>query len=486
MPWIPLPYMRQAVKFLLGRNSAALFLDPGLAKTAISLAAFKLLKRRNLASKALVVAPLRVCYTTWPQELQKWTDFHELKAVLLHGPKKAQRLLEEADLYLINPEGLMWLFGAVKTKLDAGRSKVEPNVARFRRLEFDLLIVDELTRFKHPKTDYCRAMKPLLATFPRRWGLTGSPSANGLMDLFGQVYTLDLGRSFGPYITHFRRTYFDQGYQSYTWALKPGAEAQIYERLKPLALRMAAEDYLQMPPKLTNDIHVELPAAALKTYLTFERDLLAQITNRTISAGGAGAASTKCRQLAGGGVYLDQDVEVLAKLPKVGKRREWAEVHSAKLDALADLLDELQGTPALIAYEFNHELERFRARFGKHIAVIGGDTRAAMTAQHIQAWNDGQLPYIFAHPRAAAHGLDGLQQRGRHIIWYSLTWDYELYDQFIRRLWRQGSQASRVVVHRLLARGTIDEEVVMALNAKHHGQQALFNALKAKAKKSYN
>ena len=245
--WKPHNYQKKAVKFLVENGAAALFLDPGLGKTSITLAAISFLIKRGIISKVLLIAPLRVCHSVWPREIEKWKDFSHLRIEILHGPKKDEALKRDADIYIINPEGLDWLLQVQKTKSTNGKTKVGVDLRRWKALGFDTLVVDELTKFKNTSTNRFKSLKLVLHTFARRWGLTGSPASNGLMDLFGQCFVLDLGRTFGPYITKFRMQYFDQGYDGFSWTLKEGAEKEIYKRVAPLALRMAAEDYIEMP-----------------------------------------------------------------------------------------------------------------------------------------------------------------------------------------------------------------------------------------------
>jgi SNF2 family DNA or RNA helicase len=461
---------------LLEHAAAALFLDPGLGKTSITLAAIKLLKKKKVLNKVLLVAPLRVCHSVWPNEIYKWKDFESsLTFEVLHGPCKDDLLQNsDADIFIINPEGLDWLLQVQKTKTKAGKIKVSVDLRRFKKLGFDTLVIDELSKFKHIGTNRFKAMKLVLNTFARRWGLTGSPASNGLMDLFGQCYMLDQGRTLGQYITHFRSKYFDQGYDGFSWTLKAGADELIYERLSPLALRMG-DDLLDMPKLVENNIKVKLPDKVMRIYEKLEEDLIAKLDEGIVTVKTAATASMKCRQVANGGIYLDRDVQAMVKLPS-GKR-EWADLHEAKLDALEELIEELQGAPLLVAYDFQHDLERIKKRFGKDVPYIGGGVSVTRSQELEAAWNRGELPYLFGHPQSIAHGLN-LQERGQHVAWHSLTWDYELYDQFIRRVRRQGNKAKRVYVHHLIAAGTIDEVILAALKMKRRGQNALFAALK--------
>lgn len=478
--WKPHAYQKKAVKFLLEHSAAALFLDPGLGKTSVTLAAIKLLKREGLVDKVLIIAPLRVCYSVWPREMEKWEDFKDLRIEVLHGKDKDDALERDADIYVINPEGLDWLLGAAKTKGVSGKTAVTVDVKRFKSLGFDTLVVDELSKFKHTNTNRFKALRHVLHTFGRRWGLTGSPAANGLMDLFGQCYVLDEGRTLGKYITHYRNQYFVPAWNGFDWNLRNGADKEIYERLKPLALRMAATDYLDMPTLIENRISVELPERARHVYDRLEEDLIARIDQKVVVAANAAAASTKCRQVANGALYLDPDVQALVKLPK--SQREWVELHDGKVDALEDLIEELQGEPLLVAYDFVHDLERLQERLGKELPYIGGGVTAKRSSELERAWNKGELPVLLGHPQSVAHGLN-LQETGHHVCWFSPTWNYELYDQFIRRVLRQGNTSKKVFVHAIIAKDTVDEDIIAAVRSKKKGQDELFNALRARVRR---
>lgn len=447
--WTPHAYQRKAMKFLLGQRAAALFLDPGLGKTSIALGAFQTLKRMKLSRGMLVLAPLRVATNVWPGQVAEWAEFKDLRVVVLHGEgKKAAD--EEADIFVINYEGLPWLIesGALDRMLRSGR--------------VDTLVVDELSKFKHTNTKRFKALKGWLHRFQRRWGLTGSPAANNLMDLFGEIYVLDRGARLGQYITHFRARYFVPA-GPYDWRLIKGGEAEIYKSIADVALRMAAEDYLALPPQLDNVVSVHLPAAARKMYDAMEDELVASLAGRTLTAPNTASALNKCRQIAGGAIY--DEVQV----PHT--------VHEEKMSALMDIVEEAQGKPVLVAYEFRHELERLLRAFPK-TPFIGGGVGAKVADQIVQDWNAGRLPLLFGNPQSMGHGLN-LQKGGAStLVWYTLPWDFELYDQTNRRLRRQGSSAERIIVHHLLAEDTVDRAVFHALRRKEKGQKALFDALK--------
>lgn len=478
-PWKPLAYMKRAVKFLLEQAAAALFLDPGLGKTSITLAAIKLLMKLGLAQKTLVIAPLRVAHSTWPAEAAKWKDFNHLRVVVLHGKDKDELLATDADVYVINPEGLEWLLKPAKGKNRKGKTTVKVSIKDFKKLGFDILVVDELTKFKNHQSVRFKMLSQVLGTFGRRWGLTGSPAANGLLGLFGQMYIIDQGRSLGNYITKYRAEFFVPGHDGFSWHLQDDGEERIYERLSPVVLRMAAKDYLDLPKLIENVIRIDLPDDVMGTYLQLEDDLLTEIAGRTVTAKNVGVSLGKCRQVTGGAIYHERALGEL-EIRKRDKKRDWTLVHETKLDALEELIEELQGAPTLVVYEFQHELERIQERLKKSLGIdapyIGKGVSSAEGKRLEAAWNASELPVLIVNAQSVAHGLN-MQKSGQHIIWYTLTWDRELYEQLVARLLRQGSVNTRIFSHLLIARGTVDEVVLGSSKAKGRGQQALFDGL---------
>lgn len=448
LDWKPHAYQRKAIKFVLQNSCAGLFLDPGLGKTGISLAAVKILLREKMIGCGLVIAPLRVCYSVWPKEAKKWKDFNDLKIQILHGKDKEKNLDKDADLYLINPEGLPWLLKHPKFK---------------KKFSGQALIMDESSKFKDTSTKRFKLLRPVLEKFSRRYILTGSPAPNGLLDLFGQIYILDLGHALGRYITHFRSKYFyPTGFGGYEWKLQQGADKLIQEQIRPLTLRLDADDYLELPELIVNPIYVDLPDEAWAQYKEMEDELIVAIERGDIVAASAAVASGKCSQIANGGIY-DAD----------GKAHF---IHDAKSEAVRDLVAELNGSPALMAYEYGHDLERLRTVFGKDVPYIGGGVTPKKSSAIEEAWNRGELPLLLGQPASIAHGLN-LQNAGNHVIWHSLTWNFEHYDQFIRRVRRQGNKHNKVFVHHIIARNTVDELKLMALNRKFRTQKDLFDAL---------
>lgn len=453
-PWEPWGYQTRGVAHLMGHGAAALFLDPGLGKTAITLAAFLALKERGHAERMLVVAPLRVCQLVWRQEGQKWSQFRDLTFSLLHGPKKAERLKDDVDIHLVNPEGIPWLIQQF-----FGRS-----------LPWDTVVMDELTRFKNHRALRSKKLRKALKHAQRRWGLTGSPAPNGYMDLFGQMLMLDDGAALGRHITSYRDAFFVPSFTGHSWELRRGAAEKIEERIAPYVLRMAAADYLDLPPVRDNVIQIELPPDVLKKYRTMERDMVLALPEGVVTGANAGAVYSKLAQMANGAVYI------------YGREDQYAEIHSAKLDALEELVEELSGQPLLVGYEFRHDLERIRARLGKDTPTLSGLSEKRITEMEA-AWNRGEIPVLLAHPASAGHGLNLQGSPGfapAHLCWFSQPWDLDLYEQFIARIHRQGSEASHIMNHIFRVQGTIDDDKAEKLKAKDNTQQGLLLRLNAR------
>lgn len=508
--WKPRKYMKVAVLWLVKRPEAILLLDPGLGKTSIMLAAFKALRKARGVKKALVLAPKRACEAVWTHdvegELSKWIDFQDLRDVFLHGPQKDRLLEADADLYVVNFEGLQWLCGCracdhtshdkrcnevvgekvvngKKRKVACGCDERDDSpIDDLLRKGVDTLIVDELSKFKHTNTKRFKAIKHKLKRFRRRWGGTGDPVANNMEDLFGETYTIDLGRCLGDRITHFRFNYFTPtGFGGYQWRIKSeAAEKAIFKKLKPVALAMKAEDHLDMPELVRDNIWVELPDEARRIYDEMEEELYTLIEDEEVTAANAAVASGKCRQVASGGLYLDPRASTNDRSKKnqarANAKRRVAVIHNAKTEALRDLYEELQGSPLLVVYEFHHDLERIREEFGD-VPAINGSTKDADFRKIVVDWNDGKIPMLCGQPQSMGHALN-LQRSGNHVAFYTSPWDGELDNQVMRRVYRQGQKHKTVVVHRLLARKTVDEDVLASLARKRRGQQSLFDSLK--------
>lgn len=446
--WKPHGYQKKAVKFMLKNSCAGLLLDPGLGKTSISLKAGSVLLGEGMIDTIFIIAPLRVCYSVWPKEIAKWKDFEHLEYAILHGKDKEKNFEKEVPIYIINPEGLSWLLSHPRFK---------------KKLTSAMLVVDESSKFKSTSSQRFKLLRPWLTKFRRRYILTGSFVPNGLLDILGQMYIVDTGEALGSYITHYRNNYFyPTGFGGYEWKLQDGAEERIQARIKPSTLRLAAEDYLDLPEMVTNRIEVELPPHAMQAYKEMEDELITSLRKGDVTAATAAVASMKCRQIANGGVY--------------DEFRTAHFIHDEKAKAVADLIDELNGTPALIAYDFEHDLHRLRKVLGKDVPYIGGGVSAKKSDAIEQAWNAGDIPVLLGHPASIAHGLN-LQNAGNHVIWHSLTWNFEHYDQFNKRILRQGSKHKQVYVHHIMAKETIDDIMLFTLGRKNNTQKDLYAAL---------
>lgn len=456
--FIPKPYQKECIKFGISRPAAGFLLAPGLGKTAIILHVFKLLKKYDLVDELMVLAKKRIVYDVWPDEINKWKLDYEYR--ILHGSKKQMRIDHKGstDVWLMNYEGLPWL------------KKQKQFFKRGRRI---MLACDESSKLKSSSTVRFRTLKKLLPHFKRRYIMTGSPVPNGLMGIFSQVYVLDLGETFGPYITKFRNDYFfPSGYMGHDWQLQPGAEKRIFKKLKPLVVRYG-NDQLDLPPLTFVDRWVKMPANARRRYDDMEREFVLQVRKHEIVAANAAVASGKLRQIANGGIYLDREFDEKGR--PVGKRK-YLRLHDRKCENLVDLIEELNGEPAFVAYEFHHDLARLR-KFFPTAPVLNSSTSDAEASRLKTEWNAGKIPILFAHPDTAAHGLN-MQGSGGIVVFFSMTWNLENYEQFIQRVWRQGQQR-RVIVYRILARGTVDEIMVAALKRKDHNQQSLLKAMEA-------
>lgn len=755
--WKPHGYQLKAVEFLLNQRAAGLFLDPGLGKTSITLKALDVLLQERMLQRTLVIAPLRPCYMVWPEQIDGWKQFSHLRYSILHGNHKEQALEQDADVYIINPEGLPWLMannrlrnlevrglvvdecfagdtlistehGAVKismlkvgtkvytdnglqavqriscrtpigntvhirtsngktiscteehtffteigwlpakyiagrrllclaevssmqrqlqnsatsiytlpqstdllqvlryeTELDVPQSSTvaeesfhhneeqpeelgsvehgctveqgsksqassytekqgtstmeratgwqradskggavgacsaatevyfqlcnkvgeqaarlsyklqsrfwqsycegsvgnrrqqsqEPTAASARyeegnqvegtwvdsvtyeergsvplvwNLEVEncphfevegIALVHNSSKFKHTRTQRFKMLKPALPTFDYRFILTGSPNPNGYLDLFGQVYILDMGAALGSYITHYRTTYFvPSGYGGYTWKLQEGGEDRIHKKLKPLVLRLDAADYIKMPKLMPNVIRVDLPAKARKVYDELEDGMITELdSGSVVTAPNSGSALNKCCQVASGALYHMLD----PTMPKE-RVRKWELVHDAKIEALQDLIDELQGSPLLLAYEYHHDLTRILQLLGKDAPYLGSGVSMEASRHIEKQWNNDQIAVLPGHPASMGHGLNLQRGTCHHVAFFTQTWDFELYDQFIRRVRRQGNSNAAVFVHHIIARKTVDEAKFAKLKRKAKTQQGLLDALRSYVK----
>lgn len=455
VPWVPDSMQQIAVRYLIERNAAGLLLDPGGGKTAITYAAYKILRKRKMARRVLVVCPLKVLQFVWVQERDKWEDFHDITVTRLHSDfGKMEKLADApADFYIINFDNIQWLMK-------------DDNLAR---LDCDIVVWDELSKFKNPSTQRIKTVKKFLHLFARRWGLTGSPVPKSYMNLFGEALVLDMGKTFGPYITHFREQYFDpSGYMGYDWTLKDKADKKIQKAIKPVMLRLELPATAGMPKLKHNPIMIDLPPKARAAYDEMEDKMFTQLeeaNGRRVfleSLNGAGT-SGKCHQIAQGSVYTNAPLYTI--------------LHEEKIAALENLIDELQGSPLLVAYQFQHDLEAIMRHLGKTIPYLGRgiDGKAAIKIE--QQWNRGELPVLVAQSQAVGHGAN-LQQAGNHVCWYGLTWDFEIFDQFIRRVWRRGNKHNVVYSHAIMAANTVDQVIWATMHGRDHTQKGFLAALR--------
>lgn len=441
------PYQEYSRDFIIEHPYCALLLDMGLGKTLSTLSAVdELLHTFELIENVLVIAPLSVAKKTWTDEIEKWDQLKHLtfSKILGNEKKRLEALNKKADVYLINRENVEWLVNYYQ-----------------RAWPFKTVIIDELSSFKSNGAKRFKALKKVRPKMERVIGLTGTPSPNTLLDLWPQIYLLDQGERLGKTITQYRNKYFvpaqKNGHIVYSWKLISGAEEAIYEKISDICVSMKAKDYLNLPPRTDNIVKIELTDSDKRKYKELEREYVLELSDSDVVASNAATLSNKLLQLSNGAIY-DENGEA-------------KEIHSKKLEALESIIEEAQGQPVLVFYQYKHDLERILKKFkeAKSLDVSDGD---------IEKWNNGKIPILLAHPQSAGHGLN-LQKGGHIIVWFGLTWSLEYYQQANARLDRQG-QTEPVIVHHLVTQDTIDEQVIESLQNKKVGQDALMSAVKAK------
>ena len=445
MNYQPHEYQQYATDFILTHPIAAVLLEMGLGKSVITLTAIQdLCLDSFLVHRVLVIAPLRVARDTWPTEIQKWDHLQELSYSVAVGTAQERRaaLQKPAFIHIINRENVQWL--------------IEESGIRW---DYDMVVVDELSSFKSHQAKRFKSLLKMRSLVNRFVGLTGTPSSNGLMDLWAEFRLLDMGKRLGRFITHYRDTFFTpdrrNGMQVFSYKPKPGAEAEIYRRIGDITISMRSTDYLQMPECVLNTVPVTLSEDEHKKYQAMAKELVLKLQGVEVDASNAAALSGKLCQLANGAIYTED------------KRTLY--FHDRKLDALEDLIEGANGKPVLVAYWFQHDLARIKKRF---------KVRELKSSKDIADWNAGKIPVAVIHPASAGHGLN-LQAGGSTLVWFGLTWSLELYQQTNARLWRQGQRADTVVIHHIITRGTIDESIMKALTLKDKSQAALIQAVKA-------
>ncbi len=446
----PYEYQQYAIDFILENPVSAIFLDMGMGKTAITLMAIKeLMYERFEVNKVLIIAPLRVAKNTWPAEIEKWEQLAGMRySVAIGSPAQRKKALAaDADIYIINRENVAWLVD------ESG----EP-------YDFDMVVIDELSSFKSWQSKRFRALMKVRPKVKRIVGLTGTPSSNGLMDLFAEFKLLDMGERLGRFISGYRLDYFRpdrmNGPIVYSYAPLPDAERRIYRKISDITISMSAADYLEMPELVSSEYEVYLDAKEQGLYEQMKNDLILPDSGEEITAANAAALSNKLSQMANGAVYNDNG--------------DVTHIHDRKLDALEDIIESMYGRPLMVAYWFKHDYKRITERLDK----IGVAYRKLDSDESIRQWNAGELPVALVHPASAGHGLN-LQEGGSTLVWFGITWSLELYQQTIARIYRQGQTARTVVVQHIVAKDTIDERILKALERKDTTQTALIEAVKA-------
>lgn len=444
--FVPHAYQRYCINRLLTDEMVGLFLDLGLGKTVITLTAINDLKYNRFAvRKVLVVAPKKVAEATWTLEVQKWEHLRLLRVVPVLGSKqkRIRALNTPADVYVINRENVPWL------------------VEYYRNAwPFDMVVLDELSSFKNHQAQRFKALTWVRPHIKRIVGLTGTPAPNGLMDLWAQIYLLDRGERLERFITHYREKYFIKNQYGFGYKPKPGAEEAIHKKIADICISMKAEDYLELPDCVTNVIPVLLDDRAAHLYRDLEKEMLLELEGAEISVTSAATLTNKLLQLCNGALY--------------DENRQIHEIHNCKIEAFLELLEQLNGKPALVFYNFQHDLIRLQ----KALAKTGLRVRELQTPKDQADWNAGNIDVLLAHPASAGHGLN-LQDGGNHVVWFGLNWSLELYQQANGRLYRQGQQ-QKVIIHHLVVQGGVDEDVMAALEAKATTQDRLLEALKAR------
>lgn len=444
MKYNPHNYQQFATDFILEHPVSCLMLDMGLGKTIITLTALWQLTLDSFdVSRILVIAPKRVAADTWPKELSKWEHLKGLDASLVMGTQAEREaaLRRQTFLYIINRENVSWL--------------VENH-----RWDFDMVVIDELSSFKSNQAQRFKALKKVRPLVSRIVGLTGTPAPNSLLDLWPQMYLMDMGQRLGRFIGGFRERFFTPDKRSreiiYSYKPREGAEEAIYDLISDICISMKAVDYLDMPELIMNRVEVSMDSREQKIYDDFQRDMVVNLHGEELDAVNAAVLSGKLLQMANGAVY--------------GENHKVLRIHDRKLDALEDLVEAANGKPLLVAYWYEHDLQRIKTRFKT--------ARCIDTTKDIDDWNAGRISLALIHPASAGHGLN-LQDGGCTIVWFGLTWSLELYQQLNARLWRQG-QKYTVVIHHIVTKGTHDEDVLRALECKDTRQTALIDAVRAR------
>ena len=445
MKYQPHDYQKYATQFIIDHPVAAILLQMGLGKSVITLTAIQQLLAIGSVHRVLVIGPLRVARDTWPAEIEKWDHLSRLEYSVAVGTESERRaaLMLDVPIHIINRENVQWL--------------IESSHIPF---EYDMIVIDELSSFKNHQAKRFKSLMKQRHRVSRVVGLTGTPSSNGLMDLFAEYKLLDMGKRLGRFITQYRQDFFvpDKcGYDRvYSWKPRPGAEQEIYRRIGDITVSMKSVDFLKMPECVINRVPVAMDSNERELYDELKTELVLSLGDDIIDAKNAAALSGKLTQMSNGAVYSEAGDAI--------------RLHDRKLDALEDLIEAANGNPVLVAYWYQHDIQRIQERFPK--------VRTLRTSRDIADWNAGKIPVAAIPPASAGHGLN-LQAGGSTLVWFGLTWSLELYQQTNARLWRQGQQAETVVIHHIITTDTIDEQIMDALERKDRTQAALIDAVRA-------
>jgi SNF2 family DNA or RNA helicase len=436
-------YQLKAIDHIQQYPKKALWMDMGLGKTISTLTAIVDLMNRFDCSQVLIIAPRRVAHSTWPAEIESWEHTKTLSYQVIKGTpaQRLEQIKSFKDLQIVSRDLVEWLVDVWGNKWP-----------------YDMVVIDEASSFKSNKANRFKALRRALPHIQRMVQLTGTPSSNGLLDIWPQIYLLDQGKRLGKTFSRYRAQYFDHDYFKYKWWPKADAEQRIYNQLSDICLTLSAQDYLQMPKRIDNLISIDLTTKERKQYKVFEHEFLLKLETESVVAVNSAVLANKLLQYCNGALYLEGT-----------NNKPFQEVHSHKLDALEDLIADAQGQPVLVAYNFKSDLVRLKARFKNAVTLDDA-------VDLLERWNAGDIPMLLAHPASAGHGLN-LQKGGNIIVWFGLNWSLELYQQFNARLYRQG-QTKPVFIHHIVINNSIDQTVMKAVKDKHKTQSDLLNALK--------
>ena len=463
MSWIrtkpaltPRPEQARGVDLIVDGAGARIFLHPGMGKTTLVLKAFQQLKAMGKVERLLVIAPLRVITTSWPSDLAKWSDFEGLTHSLIHGERK-EAMDAEADVYLMNMEGLL------RPEWSDKKHAATKYALQWLGAKRTMLVVDESTNFKNSQSVRFKVLKRYLHLLHYRTILTGTPQANKLEDLFAQCYITDRGTDLGEYVSHFRLSYMVPAANGFGFEAQPGAPKRVAEKIAATTLQL---EYTEAVPSVTVPIIVPIPDKVMTFYRELQKEFIALIDDKLVVTPSAGTTLNKLRQVAQGAIYRDEE--------KTG----WYELHTAKVDALENLVSELDGEPLFCLTQFKHDVERIRKRLKYDVPYIGSGTSASLGRDYVQAFSMGEIPLLLGHPQSVAHGIDGLQFGCKNVCWFGLPWSYEQYYQGNLRVVRHGSKADQVFIYQILADCSVDKAVLTAITDKKTSESQFLEVLR--------